>query len=61
MLPTAGHQNSWLAVLGIALTVIYAYGVIIRRERCVFRLGVDSMLALGVFGLGIAGLVVVHA
>jgi cation:H+ antiporter len=61
VLPTAGHQNSWLAVLGIALTVIYAYGVIIRREGCVFRLGVDSMLALGVFGLGIAGLVVVHA
>src|SRR5581483_6245617 len=61
VLPTAGHQNSWLAVLGIALTVIYAYGVIIRREGCVFRLGVESMLALGVFGLGIAGLVVVHA
>jgi cation:H+ antiporter len=61
VLPAAGRLNSWLAVLGIALTVIYAYGVIIRRERCVFRLGVDSMLALGVFGLGIAGLVAVHA
>ncbi len=61
VLPTAGHQNSWLAVLGIALTVIYAFGVIIRREECVARLGRDSIVALIIFGLGIAGLVVVHA
>lgn len=61
VLPTAGRQNSWLAVLGIALTVIYAFGVIVRREECVARLGRDSILAVVVFGLGIAGLVVVHA
>jgi len=61
VLPTAGRQNSWLAVLGIALTAIYAFGVIIRRKKCVARLGRDSVLALVVFGLGIAGLVVVHA
>jgi cation:H+ antiporter len=61
VLPTAGRQNSWLAIVGIALTVIYCYGVILRHERCIFRLGWDSMLALVIFGLGIAGLVVVHA
>ena len=61
VLPTSGRQNSWLAIVGIALTVIYAYGVILRHERCVFRLGRDSMLAIVIFGLGIAGLVVVHA
>jgi len=61
VLPTAGRQNSWLAVLGIALTVIYAYGVILRHERAVVRLGRDSMLAIVVFAIGIAGLVVVHA
>ena len=62
VLPTAGNQNAWLAVLGIALTVIYVYGVIIRHEGVVvFRLGIDSLLALAVFGLGVAGLVVVHA
>ncbi len=61
VLPTAGRQNSWLAVLGIALTVIYCFGVVIRREKTVWRLGRDSMLALVIFGLGIAGLVVVHA
>lgn len=60
VLPTAGNQNAWLAVLGIALTVIYVYGVVIRREGVVLRLGRDSLLAIAVFGLGIAGLVAVH-
>ena len=56
VLPTAGRLNSWLAVLGIALTVVYAYGVIMRHERCVLRLGRDSQIALVVFALGLAGL-----
>jgi cation:H+ antiporter len=56
VLPTAGPQNAWLAVLGIALTAVYAYGVIMRREGCVFRLGRDSQIAVVVFALGIAGL-----
>lgn len=61
VLPSSGRQNSWLAVLGIALTVVYCGGVIIRHEGCVARLGRDSWLAILIFGLGIAGLVVVHA
>jgi len=61
VLPQAGHQNAWLADVGISLTVIYCWGVIRRREDTVWRLGRDSVLALVVFGLGVAGLVVVHA
>ncbi len=56
VLPTAGPQNAWLAALGIALTAVYGFGVIGRPLRCRFRLGPDSMLALAVFGFGIAGL-----
>jgi len=56
VLPTAGPLNAWLAVLGIELTAIYAAGVILRHEGCVLRLGRDSILALAVFALGIAGL-----
>jgi cation:H+ antiporter len=56
VLPTAGDQNAWLAVLGIALTAVYAYGVIMRREGCVLRLGRDSQIAVVVFALGLAGL-----
>jgi cation:H+ antiporter len=58
VLPTAGRLNSWLASLGVALTAIYAIGVVGRPYRCVARLGPDSVLAIVVFALGIAGLVV---
>ena len=61
VLPTAGRRNAWLAVLGIALTVIYCAGVITRRAPVRLRLGRDSWIAVVVFGLGIAGLVAVHA
>jgi cation:H+ antiporter len=56
VLPSAGPLNAWLAALGVALTAIYGFGVISRPMHCRFRLGPDSLLALAVFGLGIAGL-----
>ena len=56
VLPTAGRLNSWLASLGVALTAVYAMGVIARPQRCRARLGPDSILALVVFALGVAGL-----
>ncbi len=59
VLPTAGHLNAWLAALGVALTAVYGFGVIGRPLHCRFRLGPDSLLALSVFGLGVAGLFVV--
>ena len=57
VLPSAGRLNSWIASLGVALTAIYATGIIVRPQRCFLRLGPDSLLAIFVFGLGIAGLV----
>jgi cation:H+ antiporter len=59
VLPQAGNLNSWLAALGVALTAVYAFGVIMRHENCVVRLGRDSLIAVVVFGLGIAGLFVI--
>jgi cation:H+ antiporter len=59
VLPTAGNINAWLAVLGIALTAIYAFGVIMRHESCLARLGRDSILAILIFAIGIAGLFVI--
>jgi cation:H+ antiporter len=56
VLPAAGNQNAWLAALGLALTAVYGFGVIGRPQRCRWRLGPDSLLALAVFGLGVAGL-----
>jgi cation:H+ antiporter len=58
VLPTAGRLNSWLASLGVGLTAVYAIGMITRPQRCLWHLGPDSILALVVFGLGIAGMFV---
>ena len=56
VLPSSGDQNAWLAALGVALTAVYGFGVIGRPMRTHARLGPDSLLALAVFSLGIAGL-----
>ena len=56
MLPTAGILNSWLGGLGIIMTVIYVIGVVVRPRRCFLRLGVDSILVVIVFALGVIGL-----
>ncbi|HEY6016099.1 MAG TPA: hypothetical protein VIU16_04870 [Gaiellaceae bacterium] len=58
VLPSAGNLNAWLAALSVALTAVYGFGVISRPKRCHARLGPDSLLALLVFGLGVAGLFV---
>jgi cation:H+ antiporter len=56
VLPSAGNQNAWLAALGVALTAVYGFGVISRPMHTRFRLGPDSLLALGLFSVGIVGL-----
>jgi cation:H+ antiporter len=59
VLPAAGNQNSWLAILGIGLTSIYAVGIIFRPKRCYLWLGADSILVAVLFALGIAGLITI--
>ncbi len=58
VLPTAGRLNAWLGALGIGLTSIYMVGIVARPDKTWARLGPDSILAIVVFGLGIAGLFV---
>jgi cation:H+ antiporter len=36
--------------------VIYLIGVVVRPRRCFLRLGIDSILVVIVFALGILGL-----
>ncbi len=59
VLPTAGIQNSWLAILGIGLTSVYAIGIVFRSRRCFLRLGPDSLFVVDLFALGITGLVTI--
>jgi cation:H+ antiporter len=60
VLPYAGNLNAWLAALGVALTAVYGFGLIVRPARTYLRLGPDSLLALVIFAFGIAGLFVIH-
>jgi cation:H+ antiporter len=59
VLPTTGGLNSWLASLGVGLTAIYSIGLVARPSRTRLRLGPDSLLAVLVFALGVAGMFVV--
>lgn len=59
VLPQSGSLNAWLAGLGIVLTMVYAFGVIVRPKRCYVRLGIDSVIVIVAFGLGIAGLIAI--
>ena len=59
VLPTSGSQDAWLASLGVGLTEIFCMGVVIRPLRCRARLGPDSILAVVLFAIGIAGLFIV--
>ncbi len=58
VLPAAGPVNSWLAALGIVLSVVYGASVIVRPSARYFRLGADSLIAILFFAAGVAGLLV---
>jgi cation:H+ antiporter len=58
-LPSAAATDIWIAGLGVVLTGIYITGVILRPRRTFWRLGPDSIAAIAVYALGIAGLLLV--
>jgi cation:H+ antiporter len=55
-LSAAGAQNSWLAGLGILVTMVYATSVIVRPEKNYFRIGLDSIVVLVLLVVGMIGL-----
>ena len=59
VLSQAGAANSWLAGLGILVTIIYAGSVVVRPERNYLRLGLDSIIVLVLCAIGIAGLLLI--
>jgi cation:H+ antiporter len=52
----AGKQNSWLAGLGILVTMVYATSVIVRPEKNHLRVGIDSIIVLVLIVIGMVGL-----
>ena len=58
-LPQAKSTDIYLTGLGSLLTAIYLYGLIFRPSRRILRMGIDSLLVLILYAIGIAGLIAV--
>ena len=57
MLPQAQASDLYLTALGALLTVVYLVGLVLRPQRRVLRMGVDSLVVLVLYVVGIVGLV----
>jgi cation:H+ antiporter len=58
-LPQSGVENGWLAAVGILLTTLYASSVVMRPAKRYLRLGLDSLIAILAFVIGIGGLILI--
>ncbi len=56
VLPQAKNTDIYLASLGVLLTAVYIYGLIFRPKRQFLDLGIDSMVVLVLYIVGIVGL-----
>jgi len=56
VLPQAKNTDIYLASLGALLTAVYIYGLIFRPKRQFFYLGIDSLVVLVMYILGVIGL-----
>jgi cation:H+ antiporter len=56
VLPHATKSDLYVTALGMLLTVVYIFGLIFRPRRQFARMGIDSMIVLVLYALGIAGL-----
>jgi cation:H+ antiporter len=56
VLPQAQPTDVYLTALAIVLTVVYAWGLIMRPQRQVLRMGIASLVVLALYVAGIAGL-----
>jgi cation:H+ antiporter len=59
VLPQAQSTDVYLAALGILLTVVYMVGLVFRPARRVLGLGIDSLIVLVLYLIGIGGLVAI--
>ncbi len=55
VLSQAKNTDIYLASLGALLTTIYIYGLLFRPKRQIFNLGIDSIVVLVVYIVGIIG------
>ena len=56
-LPQAQSSDIYLTGLGALLTAVYLYGIIFRPRLRILRMGIDSLVVLVLYLVGLAGLV----
>jgi cation:H+ antiporter len=56
VLPLAKNTDIYLGGLGILLTTVYIFGLIFRPKRQILHMGIDSLIVLVFYVIGIAGL-----
>ena len=59
VLPQAHDTDIYLTALGILLTLTYMAGLVFRPGRRIARMGVDSLVVLALYALGVVGLVAI--
>ncbi|MFD1714388.1 sodium:calcium antiporter [Amnibacterium flavum] len=61
VLPDASAADLYLTALAGLLTLVYAVGLIFRSRKRVGGMGVDSLVVLALYLVGVAGLIVISA
>jgi cation:H+ antiporter len=56
VLPQAQSTDIYLTALAILLTLVYAAGLLFRPQRRIARMGIDSLVVLVLYALGVLGL-----
>ena len=56
VLPQAQSTDIYLTALGALLTLVFVTGLLFRPQRRVARMGVDSLVVLLLYAVGVAGL-----
>jgi cation:H+ antiporter len=59
VLPQAQDTDVYLTALGALLTVVYLTGLIFRPTRRIARMGLDSLVVLVLYAVGVVGLVAI--
>ena len=61
VLPQAQASDIYLTALAMLLTLVYATGLLFRHSRRRARMGIDSLVVLVLYALGVAGLFAIAA
>jgi cation:H+ antiporter len=61
VIPQAHSTDIYLTALAVVLTLVYLLGILFRPGRRIARMGVDSLVVLALYALGVAGLFAIAA